>query len=201
MHIMPVMPLSGNKEAWPDGGPTTSAPPTTISGDENNPLRSVCHFTGGGMGNLKKPKSDMVYLLLMPDQVVEEERKFGLVAMWANPFQVHLPSVDEVAKTLALLITTGEDWAYAFVQLNEHSQHIPLSTTRHISAMIDSVPGWSTCGHLSHLEVHKFLQCGGKVVYPEGLNEGLEPLQVSLPRFLIWDLDPLVESTCKPALL
>ena len=37
----------------------------------------------------------------------------------------------------SLLINTGEDLAYAFPQLNEGSQLIPLSTAGHISAMID----------------------------------------------------------------
>ena len=72
-------------------------------------------------------------------------------------------------------------------KLNEDSQHIPLSTTGHISTMINGAPSRSTCGCLSHLEVHKLLQCGVKVVYPEGLNGDLELLQVSLPP--IWDLD------------
>ena len=83
-------------------------------------------------------------LLLAPDQSVEEERKFGLVAVWTHPCQAHLPSLDEVARKLALLINTGEGWAYVFMQLNKGSQHIPLATIRHISAMIDSTPSRST---------------------------------------------------------
>ena len=69
----------------------------------------------------KRPKPDMAYLLLAPDKAVEEERRFGLVAVWTHPCQVHLPSLDEVARKLTLLINTGEDWAYAFLQLNEDS--------------------------------------------------------------------------------
>ena len=63
--------------------------------------------------------------------------------------------------------------------------------------MVDSEPSRSACGHLSHLEVCKLLQFGSKVVYPEGLNGGLEPLWVPLPKQLIWD----TESTSKPAIL
>ena len=69
----------------------------------------------------------MAYLLLAPDQAVGEERKCGLVAVWTHPHQACLPSLDEVARKLALLINTGEDWSYTFMQLNEDSQHIPLS--------------------------------------------------------------------------
>ena len=138
-------------------------------------------------GDPKRPKSDMAYLLLVPDQVVEEERRFGLVAVWTHPWQARLPSLDEVARKLTLLINTGEGWAYTFMQLNEDYQHIPLSTTGHISAMIDGAPSRSVCGHLSHLEVHKLLQCGVEVVYPEGINGGLELWWVSLPKLPIWD--------------
>ena len=121
-------------------------------------------------GDPKRPKSDMAYLLLVPDQAVEEERKFGLVLVWTHTCQACLPSLDEVVRKLTLLINTGEDWAYAFMQLNEGSQHIPLSTTGNISAMIDGVPSRGACGCLSHPEVCKLLKCGGEVVYPEGLN-------------------------------
>ena len=76
-------------------------------------------------GDPKKPKSEMAYLLLAPDQSVEEERKFKLVAVWTHSCQACIPSLDEVARKLALLINTGEDWVYAFTQLNEGSQHIP----------------------------------------------------------------------------
>ena len=140
-------------------------------------------------GDPKRPKSDMAYLLLAPNQVVEEERRFGLVAVWTHPCQAHLPSLDEAVRNPALLINTGEDWAYAFMQLNEDSQDIPLSTTRYISAMIDGTPSRSACGHLNHLEVCKLLQCRVEVVYPEGLNRGLELMWVSLPKLPIWDLD------------
>ena len=142
----------------------------------------------------KRPTSDMAYLLPVADQVVEEERRFRLVAVWTHPCQAHLPS-------LVLLMNTGEDWAYAFMQLNTDSQDIPLSTARHISTIIDGALSRSTCGHLSHLEVHKLLQCGVKVVYPEGLHGGLELPKVSIPKPPIWDSDSHMESSHKPILL
>ena len=159
-------------------------------------LSAISHVEA--WGDPKRPKSDMAYLLLAPDQVVEEERKFGLVAVWTHLCQAHLPSLDEVVRKLTLLISTGEDWAYAIMQLNEGSQHIPLSTARHISAMIDGTLRRNACWCLSQLEVCKLLQSGVEVVYPEGLNGGLEPLWVSLPKLPIWDLDSHAESACKP---
>ena len=60
-------------------------------------LSAISHVEA--WGEPKRPKSDMAYLLLAPDQVVEEERRFGLVAVWMHPCQAPLPSLDEVAKT------------------------------------------------------------------------------------------------------
>ena len=135
----------------------------------------------------------MAYLLLAPAQEVEEERKFGLVAVWVHPCQALLPHWMWWQK-IALLISTREEWPYTFMQLCKDSQHIPLSKTRHISIMVDGAPSRSACRCLSHLEVHKLLQFGSKVVYPEGLNGGLEPLWVPLPKQSIWDTEPVDRS-------
>ena len=43
------------------------------------------------------------------------------------------------------------------------------------------------------MEVCKLLQFGSEVVYPDGLNGGLEPLWVPLPKQLIWDAEPTSE--------
>ena len=63
--------------------------------------------------------------------------------------------------------------------------------------MVDRASSRSACGCLSHLEVCKLLQFGSKVVYPEAVNGGLEPLWVPLPKQSIWD----AKSTGKPAVL
>ena len=81
--------------------------------------------------------------------------------------------------------------------LCKDSWNIPLSNARHLSILVDSAPGRSACRCLSHLEVCKLLQFGSKVVYPEGLNGGLEPLWFPLLKQSIWD----AESTSKPAIL
>ena len=73
---------------------------------------------------------------------------FRLVAVWAHPHQAWLSSLDEVAKKLALLIDLGDNWAYAFVQLNENAQHVPLSNEGHLSTMVDGAPCRTTCGCL-----------------------------------------------------
>ena len=133
----------------------------------------------------------MAFLLIVPDKTVKGERVFGLVAVWVHPHQAHHPSLDEAVQKLALLINTGTNWAHTFVWLNKGTLHIPLSDEGHISAMINGVPSRSACGHLSQLEVCKLLQCGDQVVYPKGLNGGLEPEGFSLPGPAVWDMDAL----------
>ena len=68
----------------------------------------------GTWDNAKKFKHYMAFLLIAPDKTIEEERAFGLVAVWAHPFQAHHPSLGEAAHKLRLLINTDSDWVYAF---------------------------------------------------------------------------------------
>ena len=104
------------------------------------------------------------------------------MVVWVHPSQTLLPSLEEVARKLTLLINTKENWPYAFVWVCKDSQHIPISDAGHDSVMVGGAPSRSACGHLSQLEVCQHLQWGGEVVYPKGLNGGLEPLWVSLPK-------------------
>ena len=46
------------------------------------------------------------------------EMVFGLAIVWVHPYQAWIPTLDKLAKKLALLTTFGENWAYTFVQLN-----------------------------------------------------------------------------------
>ena len=157
----------------------------------------ICHFFSNGLGKPQRPKLSIAYLLIALAQAVEEERKFGLVAVWVHPCQT-LPSLlEEPPKKLTLLINTRDDWPYSFMWLCEDSQHVPLSDAGYISIMLDGAPSRSACGCLSHLEVCKLLRCGSEVVYLEGLNWGFKPIWVPLPKQSAWD----AESTNEPAML
>ena len=85
---------------------------------------------------------------------------FGLSMVWVHSYQAHVSTMDEVAKKLTLLTTSGENWAYTFVQFNEDTQHVPLPNEGHLSAMIEGAPN-KMCGHLCQLEVHQLLQSEG----------------------------------------
>ena len=69
----------------------------------------------GGWGNPKRQLQGMAYLLLVPAQEAEEEKRFSLAGVWVHPKQTLLPSLEEAAKKLTLLISTKEDWYYGFV--------------------------------------------------------------------------------------
>ena len=127
-----------------------------------------------------KQSQGMAYLLLVPSQEAEEEKRFSLVGVWFDPNQFLLSSLKEAAKKLTLLINTKEDWYYTLVQVNESAQHLPLSDARHISVLVDGAPSRSTYGHLSQLEVCQLLHLGRVVIYPGGLNGHLEPGQFTL---------------------
>ena len=124
---------------------------------------------------------------------------FGLATVWPHPHQAQLSSLDEVVKKLTLLIDFGNNWAYAYVWLNEDAQNVPFSNEGHLSAMVNGAPCRSTCRHLCQLEVYKLLQYGDQVVYPEGLNGGLELVQTSLSGSLIWGMDVLGKPAHEPS--
>ena len=148
----------------------------------------------GAWGDTEKPQCDMVYPLIVPGKTIEGEMAFRLAMVWAHPHHACLPSLDEAVRKLALLIDIGNDWAYTFVQLNEGALHVSLSSEGHTSAMINGALSRSACRHLCQLQVQKLLQCRSYVLCLEGLNRGLEPVQLSVPQPPMWDTNTLGRS-------
>ena len=166
-----------------------------ISHLRDNQGRPLCQLSGRRVGNTKRQLLGMAYLLLAPSQEAEEEKRFGLSGMWAHPNQTLLPSLEEAAKKHTLPISTKEDWYYTFVRVNKDTQHLPLSDARHISVLVDGASSRSTCGCHSQLEVCQLLYSDGVVIYPEGLNGGLEPVWVTLPKLLLSEVESTSEDT------
>ena len=48
--------------------------------------------------------------------------------VWVHPYQARVSMIDDAAKQLAQLASTGPDWPYALVQLNRDACHVPLPT-------------------------------------------------------------------------
>ena len=135
-----------------------------------------------GMGRHQEVLEWLGILTDIPKRTIKGEMAPGLAVVWAHPYQAWVSSLDEVAKKLNLLTTSGRNWAYTFVQFNKDAQHVPLPREGHLSTMIDGVPSRNVCGHLCQLEICQLLQWEDQVVYPEWLNRGLEPVVTSLPQ-------------------
>ena len=92
--------------------------------------------------------------------------------------------IDEAAKQLTQLASTGPNWPYALVQLNGDAHHMPLPTEGHLRVMTEGNTSNVPCGKICQLEVHKPLGSGSWVVYPEGLNRCQVSVVTSLPELL-----------------
>ena len=129
------------------------------------------------------------------------EMAFGLTMVWAHPYQACLSSLDEAVRKITLLLNSGDNWAYAFVWFNEDAQHVPLSKEGHLSTMTDQAPSRNACRHLCQLRVHQLLQCRDQLVYPEGLNRGLELALISLKASLAQGVNMLGTPAHEPSFL
>ena len=120
---------------------------------------------------------------------------FGLAVIWVHPYQACMPTLDEVTKNLALLTTSHENWAYAYVQFNKDALHVLLPKEGYHSTMTEGAPSRNTCGHPCQLEVCLLLPSECQVLYPEGLNGVLELVVKCLPESLTHGMNILDEPT------
>ena len=104
--------------------------------------------------------------------------------MWVHPYQARVSTIDEAAKQLAQLASTGPNWPYALVQLNRDAHQMPLHTEGHLSVMMEGNTSNVPCRKICQLEVCQLLSSGSWVVYPEGLNGCQVPVIMSVPELL-----------------
>ena len=136
------------------------------------------------MGDPKKLCSDVAFLLGLPKEGAEGERVYWLAMMWVHLYQARVSIIDEVAKQLAQLASTGPNWPYALVQLNGDACHVPLPTEGHLSVMMEGNTSNVPCRKICQLEVHQLLSSGSWVVCLEGFNRCQVPVIMSLPESL-----------------
>ena len=179
--------ILANGRGWPRcyGGPMTYIPPwCNLKWKKLLSWNCWCSPTQGHGEAWKNP---MTYGI--PSDSTQENNQggmaFRLAMLRAHPHQAYLSSLDEAVRKPTLIINLTDNWAYAFVWLNKDAQHVPLSNKGHPSAIVDGVLCRTTCEHLHQLEVCRLLQYGDQVVYPKGLNGGLELVQTSLSGSLI----------------
>ena len=135
-------------------------------------------------GDVEKFCSDVAFLLVLTKEGPARNRVYGLSMIWLNPYQARVPTMEEVAKQLTTLVSTGPDWPYTLVQLNGDTCHAPLPREGHLSALVEGDTSSATCRGVSYLEVHQVLSSSSQVIYPEGLNGCEVPMIASLPESL-----------------
>ena len=79
-------------------------------------------------GDAKKFHSDVTFLLVLPTEVAAEERVYGLSMVLMHPYQARVSTIDDAAKQLTQLTSTGPNWPCALVWLSGDTHHVPLPT-------------------------------------------------------------------------
>ena len=64
---------------------------------------------------------------------------YGLTMMWVHPYQARVSTIDDVAKQLIQLASTGPNWPYALVWLNGDACYVPLPIEGHLSVVMEGI--------------------------------------------------------------
>ena len=132
----------------------------------------------------KKFCSNITFLLVLTAEGAAVKRVYRLTMVWVHPYQARASMIDDVAKQLIQLTSTGPNWPYALVWLNGDACHMTLPTEGHLSVMTEGNTSNVPCRKICQLEVCQLLISGSQVVYPEGLNGYQVPVIMSLPELL-----------------
>ena len=152
---------------------------TSITQSELSCLTSLMAW-----GDKEKSHNDITFLLVSAKEEATWNRKYGLSTIWVNPCQARVPSMEEAVKELTAQVSSGPDWPYALVQLNEDTHHVPLPKEGHLGMLPAGGTDSTACGRISQLEVCKLLISGLQVAYPVGLNGHEDTIIDSLPKSL-----------------
>ena len=166
------------------GAPKHLHPVTTVPYHVLNPVRALLSHQLKGLGDAEKFHNDIAFLLVSAKEEVTGDRMYGLSTVWVNSYQARVPTVEEAVRELATLFSSGPDWPYALVQLNEDTCHAPLPREGHLGILPEGGTNSATCGRISQLEVCHLLISGLQVIYLVGLNGCEVPLITSLPKSL-----------------
>ena len=92
--------------------------------------------------------------------------------------------MEEAVRELTIWVSSGPNWPYTLVQLNEESCHAPLPKEGHLGILPQGGTDMTAYRRISQLEVHQLLISGLQVPYPVGLNGHEDPIITSLPETL-----------------
>ena len=158
--------------------------PRVVSHCPCDPIGASFLYSLKVWGDPKTFCSDVVFLLVLPKEAAVGERVYGLAMVWVYPYQARVSTIDNVARQLAQLSSTGLNWPYVLVWLNSDAHHFPFPTEGHLSVMKEGNASNVPCRKICILEVHQLLSSGSQVVYLEGLSGFQVPVIMSLPESL-----------------
>ena len=150
----------------------------------HNPVRALLPHWPKGLGGQGKFYNDIAFLLISAEEEATGNRRDGLSTIWVNPHQARVLSMEEAVKELTSWVSSGPDWPYALVWLNEDTCHAPLPKERHLGILPKGGTNSTACRRISQLEVHQLLNSGLQVAYLVGLNGCKNPIITSLPESL-----------------
>ena len=155
---------------------------TSIAQSELSSLTSLKAW-----GDAEKFHSDIAFLLVSTKEEAAGDRICGLSTVWVNPYQARVSTVEEVVRELTALASSGPDWPYALVWVNEDTCHAPLSKEGHLGILPEGGINKTACRRISQLEDNQLLQSDSQVIYPVGLNGCEIPLLTTLPESMAND--------------
>ena len=135
-------------------------------------------------GEKQKICHDITFLLVLAEEEATGDRKYGLLTIGVNPCWARVCSMEEVVRDLTAWVSSGPNWPYTLVQLQEDTHHVPLPKEGDLGTLPQRGAEMTACGRISQLEVHQLLISGCQVTYPIGLNGHEEPIIASLPESL-----------------
>ena len=91
--------------------PSTTTVPHTL----HNSSRAILPYQPQGLGEKQKIHHNITFLLILAEEEATGDRKYGLLAIWVNPCQARVHSMEEVVRKLTAWVSNGPNWPYVLV--------------------------------------------------------------------------------------
>ena len=122
------------------------------------------------VGGQEKFCNDIAFLMVSAQEEATGDRKYSLSTIWVNPCQARVPTMEEADRELTTWVSSGPDWPYTLLWLNEDTCHAPLPKEKHLGILPQGGTDITACGRISQLEVHQLLISGLQVAYLVGFE-------------------------------
>ena len=139
-------------------------------------------------GDKGKFHNDTAFPMVSADKEATGDRKYGPFTIWVNPCQARVCFMEEAVRELTAWVSSGPNWPYTLVQLNEDTSHVPLPKVGHLGVLTEGGTNNTACRKISQMEVQQLLISGLQVTYLVGLNGCEDPIITFLPKSLANDI-------------